>query len=269
MGDERVVAHTGETDRRPRPPGREGRQATGIRELRRVDAEGDVHPSGRVQQSDPRAQLHHRRCPQLVKQGRRQLVGDGQWGLAHRFGVLHHSSLGRREHVGLAPARHLTRLRLVESVVVRHEVVQVEAEAASDRGGACHVRERRQVRIEGIPFLGLAADRHQALEDRRVVPHHAHRLRYLPDHLARRHLHQSAEQAGDLCRGNAGRAGHDSSKVARTGFVPSTWRHRPGAGRDIPVIFGTKATVESVPQVTRGSAAPSARWPPGTARRPA
>ena len=85
-------------------------------------------------------------------------------------------------------------LRLVELVVVRHEVVEVEAEAAADVRGRGHGGIRREVAVELLPALDLAADAHRVLHHGLVVPQHADRLGDLADHLAGGELHDRAVQ---------------------------------------------------------------------------
>ena len=129
------------------------------------------------------------------------LVGDPRRRLAHRLGVLHHVALERREHRRLTPPGHLAGLGLVESLVVGLEVAEVEAPRAPDLRRHRHVGERLQVGVDLVPLLGLAAERHHALEHRPVVPHHLGRLGDLTEHLAAEPLHHVPVQPGDLAFG--------------------------------------------------------------------
>jgi RNA polymerase sigma factor (sigma-70 family) len=115
-----------------------------------------------------------------LQQPRRQLVGDRERGRGHALRVLHRVALQRREAVGLAPARHLARLRRVELLVQRGEVADVEAPAAADVGGDRHVGERLEALVHLGPAVHRPAELQRRLHHRRVVPTDLDRLRHMP-----------------------------------------------------------------------------------------
>ena len=136
----------------------------GERQLAHIGVALALQPGGRVEarahvlQRDHLGQLDHGRRPELLDQARHHLVGDGQRRDRHRLGVLQDVALQRREHVGLAPPRHLADLGQVEAVVVRHEVAEVEAPAAADHAGAGQLGVGLEVRVERVPLLDLALE---------------------------------------------------------------------------------------------------------------
>ncbi len=136
----------------------------------------------------------------------------GVW--RHRLGVLHDVALQRREGVRLLPPRHLAGLGLVESLVVRLEVPQVEAERAADQGCHRHVGVGLQVLVALVPLGGLLAEAEAELEHRPIVPHHSEGVGHYAEHLPAEPLQYGAVDAGDLGLGNPGVAGHVSSSFA-------------------------------------------------------
>ena len=89
-----------------------------------------------------------------------------------------------------------------------HEVAKVQAEAAADQRHGRQVGDRLEVLVARIPLLSPAADREAEVEHLPVVPRHLDRLGDVAEHLAGHPLDQPAVDAGQLCFGDPGAAGH-------------------------------------------------------------
>ena len=150
--DERVHGHDPTAVRASTASGAE---TAGVREAVGLDAERDVGAGREVGERDHRGQLEHAGVAELGAQRLDHLVGHRRLGLGHRLGVREHVALQRREHAGLAPARHLAGLVHVEVAVVGLEVVEVEAPGAADLRRDGHVRERLELLVAPVPLLDL------------------------------------------------------------------------------------------------------------------
>ena len=174
------------------------------------------------------------------------VTAGGVWLIASAYSITRRSS---GVNTDASRQRGTSRdLRLVEPVVVRHEVVEVEARSCSRcrRPPPCP-RTTRGSRRARPTSRSCGRCPSTSLHHGGVVPEHADRVRHLADHPAGGELHHRTEQAGDLGRGDAGVAGHDVLQCGRaTDLVPLTWRHRPARGCDIRVR--TDAAAHAVPR---------------------